>query len=305
MPKLPVRVRIAGAPISWGVCEAPGWGYELPAPQVLGEMAAVGLRATELGPAGYLGTTPGAVRARLAEQQLRLVGGFVPVPLHTDASGDLSDATEAISILAAAGAGMVVLAARSADGSYDRKVPVSDAQWPVLLGNLERLRTIAADHGLSTTLHPHVGTAIENRASVLRLLHNSDVPLCLDTGHLLIGGTDPLELVQDFADRISHVHLKDVRVGVADKVAAGQLAYQDAVRAGLYAPLGDGDVDIAAIVAALESAGYQGWYVLEQDTAFDGAPANGAGPVLDVRRSVEFLLHVTGQTTAAAPLAGR
>ncbi len=304
MPKLPVQTRIAGAPISWGVCEAPGWGHEMPASRVLSEMASVGLRATELGPAGYLGSTPAAVRARLAEHDLRLVGGFVPVPLHVDEAVDLSEATDAIAILAAAGAEVVVLAARSPDGSYDHKVPVTDRQWPILLANLDRLRAIAANFGLTTTLHPHVGTAIESRASVLRLLQDSDVQLCLDTGHLLIGGTEPLDLVERFTDRVSHVHLKDVRAGVAGTVAAGNTAYQDAVRAGLYAPLGDGDVDIAGIVAALEAAGYQGWYVMEQDTAFDREPADGTGPISDVRRSVEFLLSVAGKAPGVSA-AGR
>lgn len=304
MPKLPVRTRIAGAPISWGVCEAPGWGHEMPAFRVLSEMASVGLRATELGPAGYLGSTPAAVRARLAEHDLRLVGGFVPVPLHVDEAVDLSEATDAIAILAAAGAEVVVLAARSPDGSYDHKVPVADRQWPILLANLDRLRAIAADYGLTTTLHPHVGTAIESRASVLRLLQDSDVQLCLDTGHLLIGGTEPLDLVERFTDRVSHVHLKDVRAGVAGTVAAGNTAYQDAVRAGLYAPLGEGNVDIAGIVAALEAAGYQGWYVMEQDTALDREPADGTGPISDVRRSVEFLLSVAGKAPGVSA-AGR
>jgi inosose dehydratase len=134
-----------------------------------------------------------------------------------------------------------------------------------------------------------VGTAVEDRATVLRLLDDSDVPLCLDTGHLLIGGTEPLELVERAADRIAHVHLKDVRTAVAASVSTGEASYLAAVRAGLYAPLGEGDIDIAGVVRALERSGYRGWYVLEQDTALDGAPALGAGPVSDVRRSVEFL----------------
>ncbi|HEX8095394.1 TIM barrel protein [Jatrophihabitans sp.] len=289
MPALPVRDRIAGAPISWGVCEAPGWGHELAAGRVLAEMAALGLRATELGPTGYLGGTPSEVRGRLDEHGLRLVGGFLPVPLHIRGL-ELSEAEQAIAVLAAAGAEVVVLAARSLDGSYDRKVTLGEEDWPVLLANLGRLGKLIAEHGLRTTLHPHVGTAIETRASVLRLLESSDVELCLDTGHLLIGGMQPIELLDRFAGRVGHVHLKDVRTAVAGPVAAGRVSYLDAVRAGLYAPLGAGDLDIAAIVAALEAAGYQGWYVLEQDSALDGEPPAGLGPILDAGRSVDYLL---------------
>jgi inosose dehydratase len=289
MPGLSLPDRLAGAPISWGVCEAPGWGRELAADRVLGEMAALGLRATELGPTGYLGATPSQARARLDEHGLRLVGGFLPVPLHLEASLDLTQAEQAIAVLGAAGAEVVVLAARSADGSYDRKLAPNEDEWPVLLGNLDRLDELIADHGMRATLHPHVGTAIEDRESVLRLLESSDIGLCLDTGHLLIGGMQPLELLRDFASRVAHVHLKDVRTSVAGPVAAGEISYLTAVRAGLYAPLGAGDLDIAAIVAALEAAGYQGWYVLEQDSALEGEPAAGQGPIQDVGASIAYL----------------
>lgn len=284
-----IRERIAAAPISWGVCEAPGWGYELAPARVLGEMAELGLRVTELGPTGYLGPDGAAVRATLARHDLRLIGGFLPVPLHVDPRLDLAEAADAIATLAAGGAEMVVLAARSADGGYERKVRLSDAEWDVLATNLDRVWQIALEAGLDVSLHPHVGTAIEDRPSVLRLLEISDVPLCLDTGHLLIGGMQPAELLSIAADRVAHVHLKDVNTAVARTVAAGEGNYLAAVRAGLYTPLGAGDLDIAGCVSALEAAGYQGWYVLEQDCALPAEPPAGTGPIDDVRRSIGYL----------------
>ena len=77
--------RVAGAPIAWGVCEVPGWGYQLPAGRVLAEMRAVGLMATEFGPAGYLPSDPGQRSALLADYGLSAAGGFVPVVLHEPA----------------------------------------------------------------------------------------------------------------------------------------------------------------------------------------------------------------------------
>jgi inosose dehydratase len=286
MPAFPLAERVAAAPISWGVCEAPDWGYELPPERVLAEMRSLGLRATELGPTGYLGADPTQVRELLNRHGLRLVGGFLPVLMHTDPA-DFSEAEDAIRTLAAAGSDLVVLAARSLDGSYDRTVPLDEGEWRALLANLERLRDLVGEHGLRAALHPHVGTAIEDQAAVYRLLDSSDVPLCLDTGHLLIGGTDPLELVRSAADRVAHVHLKDVRESVAATVP--DASYIEAVRRGLYTPLGDGDLDIAGIVSALEAAGYQGWYVLEQDSTLPGEPPADAGPIDEVRRSLEFL----------------
>jgi inosose dehydratase len=301
MPASPLVERVAAAPISWGVCEAPDWGYELPPVRVLAEMRSLGLRATELGPTGYLGAEPTQVRDLLRRHGLRLVGGFLPVVMHIGPA-DLSTAEHAIRTLAAAGSEVVVLAARSLDGSYDRPVPLNDDGWRVLLGNLKRLQDLAGEHGLRATLHPHLGTAVEDRATVYRLLDSSDIPLCLDTGHLLIGGTDPLELARAAADRVAHVHVKDVQVSVAAIVH--DAGYIDAVRRGLYTPLGDGDLDIVGIVSALEAAGYQGWYVLEQDYALADEPAAGAGPIDDVRRSLEFLSSLpagTGSTMSGAP----
>ncbi|MEU4623417.1 TIM barrel protein [Actinoplanes sp. NPDC023801] len=284
--------RVGGAPISWGVCEAPGWGHELPADRVLSEMAGLGLRATELGPTGYLGKTPADVRAVLERNGLRLIGGFLPVPMHVCTEEDLREAAAAMDTLAAAGSEVVVLAARSSDGSYDHKVRLTDDEWTVLFATLRTLQRMATERGLRPSLHPHVGTAIENRDAVLRLLGGSDVPICLDTGHLLIGGMEPVELIELAAARITHVHLKDVDLGIAAGVRDGTRSYLAGVRAGLYTPLGAGNVDVRAIISALETAGYRGWYVLEQDCALDGAPGAGYGPIADVRRSLAFLAEV-------------
>lgn len=286
----PLLYRVAGAPISWGVCEAPGWGHEIGPDRVLTEMHDLGLRATELGPTGYLGARVEDVAALLAAHDLRLIGGFLPVVLHAETL-DLKEVTDAAATLAAAGAEVAVLAARSLDGSYDRKVRLDDHQWRVLVGNLATVASAVADLGLLPTLHPHVGTAVEDRDAVMRLLEASDIALTLDTGHLLIGGTDPVELAKAVPDRIAHVHLKDVHADVAERVrsGAGGFSYMDGVRAPLYAPLGEGDVDVAAVVGALEANGYQGWYVLEQDCALTGEPPAGQGPLGDVRTSVEFL----------------
>ena len=124
-------------------------------------------------------------------------------------------------------------------------------------------------------LHPHVGTHVEREAEVDRFLADSDLQLCLDTGHLLIGGTDPVELARRYPDRIGHVHLKDVRDEIAAKVRSGELSYTDAVEQGIYVPLGDGDVDVEALVKLVQEAGYTGWFVLEQDTRLkDGSPVD-------------------------------
>ncbi len=285
--------RVAGAPISWGVCEVPGWGHQLAPARVLAEMREVGLAATEFGPDGFLPADPRRKAAELSGYGLAAVGGFVPVVLHERDHDPLPAVDRELDGFVAAGAGVLVLAAASGQDGYDSRPDLDDGAWRTLLGNLDRLVDLARDRGVTAVLHPHVGTMVEGREEVDRVLVGSSVPLCLDTGHLLIGGTDPVALAEAVPDRVAHTHLKDVDVALAERVRAGEVSYTDAVRDGLYRPLGQGDIDMAALVGVLEGHGYQGWYVLEQDTVLTGEPA-GEGPVTDVRVSVAHLRTLAG-----------
>jgi inosose dehydratase len=285
-------IKIAGAPISWGVCEVPGWGYQLESNRVLTEMRDAGLTATELGPDGFLPTDIAELASVLGAHELACVGGFVPVVLHDADHDPAADLAGPLTALQSAGAGVVVLAAATGADGYDSRPVLDDGQWATLLANVDRLAAITADRGLLAVLHPHVGTIVETRADVDRVLAGSSIPLCLDTGHLLIGGTDPLELAKAVPNRIAHTHLKDVDAALAAKVQSGELSYTEAVRAGMYTPLGTGDVDVAGIVSVLRDNGFDGWFVLEQDTILDGEPTD-EGPVRDVLASVGYLHSVT------------
>lgn len=289
-------MRIAGAPISWGVCEVPGWGHQLTPERVLTEMTELGITATELGPQGWLPAAPAERAAALAPYGLTAVGAFVPVVLHDPEHDPLPEVDRELDGFVATGGEVLVLSAVSGRAGYDERPEPDDAGWATLLENLDRLSGLAASRGMRVSLHPHVGTVVEREAEVRRVLDGSAVPLCLDTGHLLIGGTDPVRLAQEHAARINHVHVKDVRLDLAREVQAGRTGYTDAVRQGVYTPLGQGDVDFAAIVAALDAVGFAGWYVLEQDTVLTAEPRAGDGPAHDVRRSLEYLrsLHPEG-----------
>jgi inosose dehydratase len=222
---------------------------------------------------------------------MSVVGGFVPALLYRPdvIEDELEYVRRASSQLAATGSRVLVLGPSSHNPGYDTPFDMSDDEWPIFLANLRRLEGIVGDAGLQTALHPHWSMAIEDGQDVERLLDSSDVGLCLDTGHLYLAGTDPVAVARMAPERVLHVHLKDVDAAAAELVRSGAVPFRQAVIDGLFTPLGAGGVDIEGVIRTLESAGFRGWYVLEQDVSLPTEPAPGTGPKADAVESVEFL----------------
>jgi inosose dehydratase len=288
--------KIAGAPISWGVCEVPGWGPMLPAPRVLRELRSLGLSAIELGAPGFLPSTAPEVRAVLDAFGVELLGGFVPLVLHDSAvrADTLAQARAAAEFFRAAG-GTRFVTAVVVDADWSPRVSLDAAGWSTMFEMLDEIDQICSDNGVVQVLHPHVNTLVETAGEVTRVLDHSQVKWCLDTGHLAIGGTDPVKFARDHAARVAHVHLKDVDLAIASALNAGHHTLMGATQAGMFRSLGEGDIDIAACVTALRTNGFDEWFVLEQDISLgDEPPAEGQGPVDDVRTSLRFLRGCLG-----------
>ena len=281
--------RVAGAPITWGVSEVPGWGHQMAPERVLPEMRSLGLRATELGPDGFL--PRGSERALLDANGLSLVAGFVPAVVHHPSSleRELAKVDAAARTIASLGGGVLVLAASIGGEGYEGAERLDAAGWGALVSGIDGVVASAGERGLRVAVHPHHGTVVERPEDVERLLEISDVGLCIDTGHVIVGGGDPVALARTAGSRVVHVHLKDVDAAIAERVAAGALGYHAAVRAGLYRPLGDGDVDVRGVLHAVEESSEAVWYVLEHDEVLDHEPEPGSGPLLHARRSLAFL----------------
>ena len=287
----PLLDRLAGAPISWGVCEVPGWGVQMSVERVLAEMREVGLVATELGAAGWLPPDAPTITALLAHYDLRVVAGFVPLVLHDAArlTATLETTVSTAQLLRDVGATCFVTCAVADLDDWSRPT-LSEAEWTHLYGAIERVGRIAAASGLTQVVHPHVDSLIERADEVERVLNHTYAQFCLDTGHLSIGGFDPVDFAERYASRVGLVHLKDVRLEVAERLRRHELTLMGAVQAGIFTPLGGGDVALDGVVAALERSGYDGWYVFEQDAALTaGEPPRGEGPIADVRASIEYL----------------
>lgn len=283
--------RIAGGPITWGVDGSPGWGHLMQPERVLSEMAETGLRATELGPDGFLPTDPDELVDYVKGFGLSVVAGFVPAVLYRDRKIDdqLAYVDRATQQLARSGSKVVVVGPASHYAGYDTEIEMSDEEWGVFVANLARLIDTVGDYGLSTAIHPHWGMAISRQQHVERMLESCEAGLCLDTGHLYLGGCDPLDIAKLASARIDHVHLKDVDDRLAEQVRSGELPFRQAVIEGMFKPLGAGGVDISGVVRHLEASNYRGWYVLEQDCALNHEPAPGEGPRSDAAESVAYL----------------
>jgi inosose dehydratase len=262
--------------------------------RVLAEMREIGLEATELGPPGYLPDDVAARRSLLDRYEMRLVAGFLAAVLHEPRLSAAVEIEKQAQVLEASGAEVLVLAAALPGASYDRDERLSRSQWRALAESLVSADDIATAHGLQLSFHPHAGTAVARAEDVNTLLDMTSADICLDSGHLFLGGADPAEVVRHAAGRVNHVHLKDVDANLAGRIRSGGMTYAEGVAAGLYRPLGQGDLDIEAVINRLQETGYRGWYVLEQDMALTAEPEPARGPLKAAALSLEYFRRIAG-----------
>jgi inosose dehydratase len=271
-------VRVANAPLSYGAFEVTVGRYpNVPGPdELLAEIAAAGYAGTELGPPGYLGEG-GELRDRLERYGLGLTGGWCPIRFSEPAcwDEDLAAFERTLALFAAAGAtsahpvfgdgGSEKRTANPGRGQEDRSLGLDDRGWERWAEGARRAATLAKERGFEPTLHPHTATYVEAPWEIDRALELTDVGLLVDTGHLLIGGTDPVQALRDWGGRVNYVHVKDVRMDVLRGVVADRADMIEAWRRGIFCELGQGDVDLEGFFGALRDSAYEGWVVVEQD----------------------------------------
>ncbi len=272
-----LELHLANAPVSWGIMEVAGWSPPIAYSRVLDEIAAAGYTGTELGPYGYLPTDAARLKEELARRSLTLTSAFVPLKLkEREGLGEvLEQAWRVGGLLAACGARFLVLA----DDMWPEREAVAGraawagpsltpAEWRNVAANLRRVAAACRDLGLRCVFHHEAGTYLETPAEVERLLGEvpaEDLGLCLDTGHYVYGGGDPVEALRRFGTRVEYLHFKDVRAAVLEQARADGVGFLDGVRRGVFSELGAGAIDFAAVRDELAKMGYQGWAVVEQD----------------------------------------
>lgn len=291
-------MRIGAAPVSWGVAGPPDWGPMLDYRRVLDEMAAAGYEGTELGPPGFLPDDVEAIRAELNRRGLVTIAGYVPVNMRTQAGVEQSlKAVRATARrLAQLGADRIMVAdegdqrreAVAGRPEETAKAGLSDEEWRTFAAGLHRAADECAAFGLVLCVHPHGGSYVENGAEIERLLSLTDpdrVKPCLDTGHIAFGGGDPVAVAERWASRIGLVHLKDIDLGRLRAGLAAGRSYGDLAKHDCFVALGDGSLDLGAIMAQLRRARYEGWIVVEQDRVVRAE----MDTLTDARRNREYL----------------
>jgi inosose dehydratase len=298
------EIVVANAPVSYGAFEMTvGIDPNVPDPLTLLDwVQEAGYEGIDLGPAGYLGEVD-TLAGRLGDHHLSLAGGYLELPFSEPQKiesalaelGSLLDVFDSVSGKDVGPPAKPTLAdAGSANRSrypgraaLDPSIGLDDAGWQRFADGLAKAVEQCRRRGYEPTFHHHTATYIEARWEIERMLELSDVGLCLDTGHLLLGRGDPIAAIRDWSERINHVHLKDARLDRLEEIVAEAAPVEEIWRRQAFCALGAGDIDIEQVLAALAEIRYSGWLVVEQDVLPD--PANPQQPALDQQRNRDYL----------------
>lgn len=291
-----MAIQIGAAPCSWGVefADAP---ENPPWQQVLEEARGVGYRGIELGPVGYMPEDPVLLEKALQSRDLELIGGVVFRPFHDPGAWEdvLDGVVRTCRSLTAHGAERIVFIDSISPvrapyaGRADEAPRLSDVEFE---GLLDRIRTAAKisseEYGLTVCLHAHAAGFVEFEDEIERVLDAIDqrlMKICLDSGHSLYAGFDPVAFYRRYAPRVEYLHFKDIDPDVRERVVANRTGFYEACAQGVFCNLGKGAVDFKALKEAIEEEGFNGWATIEQDCD----PAGDTTPVEDARVNLDFL----------------
>lgn len=305
MDKFSEQIHFASAPVSWGVQDDRGPAWEQPYERMLGEMVSAGYTGTELGPYGYFPADPGILNGTLKRLGLSLLSSFVPVPLTDPARVEtvIEHVRRVGALLSALGARVLVLADCQTPERREiaGRVPVDGskslrpAQWQQVGAIIRQVERASAEFGLRVVFHPHVATFVETPLEVEYLfdaLAGTQVGLCLDTGHCVYGGGDPVDEARKYRERLQYVHIKDVDARILGEARRKKLNFEQAVGAGVFSRIGAGCIDFDAFFGFLAASGYAGWAIVEQDVIYG---KTSVAPVESMRASLSYLKNVVSK----------
>lgn len=293
------NVKLGIAPIAWTNDDLPELGGENTFQQCVSEMALAGFTGSEVG--NKYPKDPAVLKPMLELRGIEICNAWFSTFLISRPYEETEKAFEEhVAFLAAMGAKVVGVSEQSYSTQgiqtqpvFEGKYEMNDEQWALLCGGLNRLGKLSLEkYGVALTFHHHMGTVVQTAAETDRLMAGTDpnyVSLLFDAGHFAYCGEDPVAMVKKHAKRIKHVHLKDIRPEVVERVRKERWSFLEGVRQGAFTIPGDGCVEFDSIFKVLAESGYEGYMVVEAEQ--DPAKAN---PLEYAIRARKFIREHTG-----------
>lgn len=276
-------IYVANAPVSYGAFEVTvGKDNNVPdGLALLDAVAAAGYEGIDLGPVGYLGSGK-ELGQRLADRNLGLAGAYIEFSFHDSAKVDallpeldamldiFDDVAEFLDTPAPrptlADAGSEQRHAAPGSGHRNPSSGLSESQWENFTLGMNRVLDRCRTRGYEPTLHCETGSFLESPAELEKVLGLTDIDVCLETGHQLLGGGDPIAFLRKWTSRINHVHLKDVTISIFDEIVRAGKPSSAIWADEAFPRLGEGDFDVTEFISELTQSQFQGWLVVEQDS---------------------------------------
>jgi inosose dehydratase len=275
------NIKIANAPCSWGALEFELEGKALQYSQVLDEMVETGYTGTELGDWGFMPTNPAQLSNELTKRKLKLLGAFVPVDFknnnkHKDG---LERALKTAELMKTAGFPDAFIILADENGSNETRTQnagrithdmgLNAEEWSVFARGAELIAiAVKQKFGMRTVFHHHCAGFVETPEEIdtlMKMTSKEYLGLCLDTGHYMFGGGNPVEALEKYGNRIWHVHFKDYNPEIARLAKEKNWNYFKSVENGVFCELGKGAVDFYKVADYLRKTAYEDWIVIEQD----------------------------------------
>jgi inosose dehydratase len=274
------NVKLGIAPIGWTNDDLPELGGHISLEQCLNEMSEAGYTGCEVG--NKYPRDPKKLKILLQPRQLKIASAWYST-FFTEEKKDetVNGFIVHMNFLKAMGAKVVVICEcgyciqGQAKPILGDKPEFSDYQWQLLIDGLHEIGHLAKKEGMAIVYHHHMGTGIQNWDEISQLMKRTDsslVSLLADTGHMLYAGSDPMGLFTEFADRIRHIHLKDIRLDVFNQTRSQKLSFLKSVKRGVFTVPGDGVIDFAPVFKWVKESHYCGWLIVEAEQ--DPALAN-------------------------------
>ncbi len=256
-------------PITWTNDDMPELGGDIPLETCLAETHEAGYSGTELG--GKFPRVSAELAPILARHRLKLVSGWYDGRiLEREVAAEFAAIEPHLTLLRDLGCKVVVYADTSGRLGFppiSQRPVLADDDWPMYGRKVTELAERMTAFGVRMAFHHHMGTIVQSDADIDRLMATTGeaAGLLFDSGHCLFAGGDPAALLQRHITRVVHVHCKDVRRAVLERVLADDMNFLAAVLHGVFTVPGDGCIAFAPLLRCLHEAGYLGWLVVEAE----------------------------------------